>query len=690
MYDESLALIRQVAYGYGKEGEVLSVSGNTPEPVTYVYDAMYRVKTLTDGNGNATTWSYGTKGYLSSVAYPGGDTVTYTAYNNAAQLTTMTDPRGVVSDFTYTDPDGELTTIAYPAYPGQNVAYSYDSYGRVSSKADEAGVETYAYGDSDEPTQKTVTYVGLTGKTVGRTYFPNGSLKTLATPAGTFGYLYDNAGRLASLTNPFNETTGYTYLNNDWLSGQTLANGVGSGFTYDALGQLITLTNALGAGTLSSFGGMTYDGAGNRLGVTASVPALPALSGSTTYAYDTKSQVTQEASTRAGGFTNNYAYDAAGNPTTFKGQTRTYNAKNQITGGVGLAGSFTYDSDGNPTTYNGATATFNVNDNLTSLGSAITAGYDSDGFRVWKQNTTTWMRTYFLYEEGYPICELDSTGNILATNTWGSEGLVSRRSGSASVFYVFDERGNTVQRLTSTGAVLSTRISDAFGTPGGTTSTSDPYDGFGGRYGYYTDVETGLQLCTFRYYHALTGRWLNRDPIGYEGGINLYGYCSNDPIGGVDPSGLLDDKEVEDCKNHGKQHGYDAEKVPGKKGSHTWKLKKDGYKSIPLAPTHGSQPDLANLIKKEIRTNPPLPTTGKPKQPTAKTRKKGTQANSGYQDDYITQDVGSDLAFAGGAMLLLRGLGGVAARAVLRRLRPPKKTVPTPKPRRPIPKDTEI
>jgi hypothetical protein len=43
MYNESLALIRQVNYTYGKEGEVVFVTGNTPEPVGYVYDAMYRL-----------------------------------------------------------------------------------------------------------------------------------------------------------------------------------------------------------------------------------------------------------------------------------------------------------------------------------------------------------------------------------------------------------------------------------------------------------------------------------------------------------------------------------------------------------------------------------------------------------------------------------------------------------------------
>ena len=51
--------------------------------------------------------------------------------------------------------------------------------------------------------------------------------------------------------------------------------------------------------------------------------------------------------------------------------------------------------------------------------------------------------------------------------------------------------------------------------------------GFGGQHGYYTDPETGLQLLTHRYYDAGTGRFVTRDPIGYKGGINLYGWFTH-------------------------------------------------------------------------------------------------------------------------------------------------------------------
>jgi len=57
--------------------------------------------------------------------------------------------------------------------------------------------------------------------------------------------------------------------------------------------------------------------------------------------------------------------------------------------------------------------------------------------------------------------------------------------------------------------------------------------------GRRTDPETGLQLNRNRFYASHLGRWVNRDPIGYEGGTNnLYEYVGSDPVFWVDPQGL--------------------------------------------------------------------------------------------------------------------------------------------------------
>ncbi len=47
-------------------------------------------------------------------------------------------------------------------------------------------------------------------------------------------------------------------------------------------------------------------------------------------------------------------------------------------------------------------------------------------------------------------------------------------------------------------------------------------------------VESG-----FRFYNPSIERWMNRDPLGEEGGINLYAFVQNNPVRWIDPWGLL-------------------------------------------------------------------------------------------------------------------------------------------------------
>ena len=75
---------------------------------------------------------------------------------------------------------------------------------------------------------------------------------------------------------------------------------------------------------------------------------------------------------------------------------------------------------------------------------------------------------------------------------------------------------------------------DAF--TGGAEGARDSM-GFQGQFGAYTDNETGLVLMGHRYYDAGTGRFLTRDPKGYGGGINLYGFTGNNPVNEMDPDG---------------------------------------------------------------------------------------------------------------------------------------------------------
>ena len=242
----------------------------------------------------------------------------------------------------------------------------------------------------------------------------------------------------------------------------------------------------------------------------------PALAGATSYSYDTRNELLNETSARNGGYSNAFGYDGAENPTTFKGAPNTFNTDNQNV-------AFTFDGNGNTTTYKGTTLGFDPENRMTSFGTAMTEGYNGDGLRAWKNSASG--RTYYVYDGDSPLLELNSTGIVTAVNVWSANGLLSRRTGTASVYYTFYPQGSVVQRLDANENILSASAYDAWGN----LLVPNPNDPFGyeAQWGYYTDNETGLLLLTHRYYDPGQGRFVTRDPKGYSGGINLYGYVGN-------------------------------------------------------------------------------------------------------------------------------------------------------------------
>jgi RHS repeat-associated protein len=565
LFDESGSTtpFRQVAYTYGLEGELLGVSGNIPEPCSITYDGLYRPAVLTDNAGHSTTWAYNADGYLASVTYPGGDGLSYPTYDANGRLLKRLDGNGVETDFTYGDPDAGVSAISYPAYSALNASFTYDAYDRLTNLTDGSGARAWSYGSLDQLVTATTTYTGVPAQTLTYGYYADGSRASLATPAGTFSYVTDNDGRPSSLTNPFGEVTSWQWQTNSWLARQVNAQNMqGDIATYNALGEIInvrtnTSTNAALYQTYQAF-----NGAGDQVSANGTAYVNDShLNGNITYSYDSGDRLLNEASTRGTSYGANYnwgnAFDNAGNLTTLRGvDDLSYNTDNQLTGGPGLS-SFTYDGNGNPTSYNGTGITFDANSKPNAFGSLVTAGYGIDGMRAWKQDSATGNQTYFLYDGMTPVVEINSAGTVLATNTFGADGLVSRNTTSTgatagvgtsgSVFYVFDDHGNTTGRYAPGAGTqqLDFHLYDAWGgtvpTPAsdGAPSTVDPWDGPGAKYGGYTDHETGLTLHGFRYYDPSRGRWINRDPIGVAGGVNLYANCTNNPVGAADPSGAV-------------------------------------------------------------------------------------------------------------------------------------------------------
>ena len=85
--------------------------------------------------------------------------------------------------------------------------------------------------------------------------------------------------------------------------------------------------------------------------------------------------------------------------------------------------------------------------------------------------------------------------------------------------------------------------------------------------GYYHHAPSGLYLTVYRAYDPISGRWLNHDPIGERGGLNLYDYVGNNPTNLKDPKGqftLLDTLIAVSVLGMVAVGVYDFEKTKGK------------------------------------------------------------------------------------------------------------------------------
>jgi RHS repeat-associated protein len=67
--------------------------------------------------------------------------------------------------------------------------------------------------------------------------------------------------------------------------------------------------------------------------------------------------------------------------------------------------------------------------------------------------------------------------------------------------------------------------------------TNTGFQPFGFQGGLY-DRDTGLVRFGARDYDPRIGRWLTKDALGFEAGINFYVFCGNDPVNRTDPYGL--------------------------------------------------------------------------------------------------------------------------------------------------------
>lgn len=133
--------------------------------------------------------------------------------------------------------------------------------------------------------------------------------------------------------------------------------------------------------------------------------------------------------------------------------------------------------------------------------------------------------------DGMSIAEERDGSNVLTKRFYG-QGVMA---GSDELYYTRGHLGSIRELTDDTGAIEARYDYDPYGRIAKVTGSGDADF----RYtGHYYHSASGLNLAPYRAYDADLARWLSRDPIGENGGINLYGYAGSSPPNNIDSLGL--------------------------------------------------------------------------------------------------------------------------------------------------------
>ena len=159
-----------------------------------------------------------------------------------------------------------------------------------------------------------------------------------------------------------------------------------------------------------------------------------------------------------------------------------------------------------------------------------------------------------MYDGWNCVATVDSSNNLVQSYLWGSDlsggltgaggvggllALTDHSGGTNAGTYVphYDGNGNVTGLISgANGTVIAKFVYGPFGEvvkATGSMAGASPF-----QYSTkYMDAETGLNYYGYRYYNPSTGRWLSRDPVGEQGGVNLFEFAANDSINKCDQLG---------------------------------------------------------------------------------------------------------------------------------------------------------
>ncbi|AEG01994.1 RHS repeat domain-containing protein [Methylomonas methanica] len=195
-----------------------------------------------------------------------------------------------------------------------------------------------------------------------------------------------------------------------------------------------------------------------------------------------------------------------------------------------------YDDEGQLQSKNATAFVFDHAYRLISQGNS-TYVYDGVGNRI--KATRNGQTTKYIYDAaGNLLAEADQNNTITRYYIYGQglTAMVDAQTGQLYVYH-FDGTGHTVAITDQSQHTVNTYAYDPYGKlMAKTEAIPQPFQ-YAGQVGIQAEGNN-LYYMLARYYDADTGRFISEDPIGFEGGLNLYAYLGGNPIMAVDPLGL--------------------------------------------------------------------------------------------------------------------------------------------------------
>ena len=445
LFQELGASSQTTEYTYDDQGNVLTVNGprsGTVDLTTNQYDALNRLKQVTDPNSGVTQYAYNGLDALTQVTDPRSLATSYTldglgnlaqqaspdtgttvnTYDAAGNLLTQTDAKSQVTTYAY-DVLNRVTQITF--HDGSKQIYGYDS--GTNGKGRLTGIEernasnvvtsqiAYVYDQRGRVTSETRTVAGL-AYALGYRYDSSGRLDQLTYPSGrTVNYSFDSLGRISGVTTTPSGGSAQAIVSSvayhpfGGVKSYTLGNGQSYARSYDQDGRISSYT--LGAQSFA----IGYDVA-SRIEF---ISDLGNPSNSNSYGYDNLDRLT---SALVPSVSYSYGYDGVGNRTsrTAGSSTDTYaysttsNRISSITPPSGPVRNFTLDANGSTTADGINTYTYDARGRMVSATSSLgTTTYQVNalGQRMRKTNST--VDRLFHYDlRGKLIAETDPGGSL--------------------------------------------------------------------------------------------------------------------------------------------------------------------------------------------------------------------------------------------------------------------------------------